>query len=190
MNPRLPGGDPTVSRCRRTAVLPMLPLLLAACAGGGQDASPTSPIATPAASLTTDEPSVAPFPLVRPLRNPDIDPGVPEILEPGTYVLDRFPVDLAFDIPDGEPPGWHAGQATENTAIVLWYTPPDITYLFAFWNVDNVYVDPAMPPPASSSHRLGHRSMTSSQPFRTCRDSRRPRRWTSPSAPSEERRSS
>jgi hypothetical protein len=67
---------------------------------------------------------------------------VPEILEPGTYVLDRFPVHLAFDIPDGEPPGWHAGQATENTAIVLWYTPPDITYLFAFWNVDNVYVDP------------------------------------------------
>jgi hypothetical protein len=67
---------------------------------------------------------------------------VTEILEPGTYVLDRFPVDLAFDIPDGEPPGWHAGQATADTAIVLWYTPPDITYGFAFWNVDNVYADP------------------------------------------------
>jgi hypothetical protein len=25
---------------------------------------------------------------------------------------------------------------------VLWYTPPDITYGFAFWTVDNVYVDP------------------------------------------------
>jgi hypothetical protein len=67
---------------------------------------------------------------------------VPEILDPGTYVLDRFPVDLAFDIPDGNPPGWHAGTATAEAAIVLWYTPPDITYLFAFLTVDNVYVDP------------------------------------------------
>ena len=124
----------------------LLPLLLAACAAGrGQDAADASPAAIPAATLTTDEPSVSPSPLVRPLRKPDIDPGVPEILEPGTYVLDRFPVDLAFDIPDGEPPGWHAGQATENTAIVLWYTPPEITYLFAFWNVDNVYIDPCDP---------------------------------------------
>ena len=132
-----------MSARRRSALLPVLPLLLAACAGGGgQDAGDASPEAIPTASLASAEPSVGSSPSVRPLRNPDVDPGVPEILEPGAYVLDRFPVDLAFDIPDGEPPGWHAGQATENTAIVLWYTPPDITYLFAFWNVDNVYVDP------------------------------------------------
>lgn len=67
---------------------------------------------------------------------------MPEVLEPGTYVLDRFPVDLAFDIPEGSPTGWHAGQATGDTAILLWYTPPDITYVFAFWNVDNLHVTP------------------------------------------------
>jgi hypothetical protein len=118
-------------------------LAVTACtAGGAPLASDASPEAKPPPSLASAEPSVSPSPLARPLRNPDVDPGVPEILEPGTYVIDRFPVHLAFDIPDGEPPGWHAGQATENTAIVLWYTPPDITYLFAFWNVDNVYLDP------------------------------------------------
>lgn len=125
------------------AISILVALTVTACAAdGGPDANDTLPTATPAASPTTDEPSLSPTPRVRPLRNPDIDPGVPEVLEPATYVLDRFPVDLAFDIPDGEPPGWHAGQATENTAIVLWYTPPDITYLFAFWYVDNVYLDP------------------------------------------------
>jgi len=72
----------------------------------------------------------------------DIDPGVPEILGPGTYLLDRFPVDLAFDVPEGDPPGWHAGKSMAHTAIVLWYTPPEITYGFAFWNVGNVQVDP------------------------------------------------
>ena len=25
---------------------------------------------------------------------------------------------------------------------MLWYTPPNITYVIAFWNVDNVHVDP------------------------------------------------
>ena len=134
-----------MSTRRRAALLTVLTFLLAACAGGGPDASDTAPTATHTASVTSDEPSVSPSPLVRPLRNPDIDPGVPEVLEPGTYILDRFPVDLAFDIPDGSPPGWHAGQAAEDTAIMLWYTPPDITYLFAFWNVDNVYVDPCDP---------------------------------------------
>jgi len=60
-------------------------------------------------------------------------------------VLDQFPVRLAFDIPDGEPPGWHVGMSTAEVAIVLWYTPPDFTYAFAFWNADNVYVDPCNP---------------------------------------------
>ena len=135
-----------MSTCRRAVLLPVLVFLLGACgAGGGPDASDTPPTATPSASLTSSEPSSSPSPLVRPLRNPDIDPGVPEVLEPGTYVLDRFPVYLAFDIPDGSPTGWHAGQAAEDTAVMLWNTPPDITYVFAFWDVDNVYVDPCDP---------------------------------------------
>jgi hypothetical protein len=49
---------------------------------------------------------------------------------------------LTFDIPEGDGPGWHVGKATAGAAIVLWYTPPDFTYAFAWWNVDNLYVDP------------------------------------------------
>lgn len=125
-----------MSRCRRTALLPVLPLLLAACgAGGGQGASDTSPNATPAAS---DEPSVSTSPIAHPLRN---QTGL-AILDPGTYVLDQFPVPIAFDIPDGDPPGWHVGESTADSAIVLWLTPPEITYEFAFSTADNVYVDP------------------------------------------------
>ena len=127
-----------VGRVSHSTVAFWVALLLGGCGGvpGAGDASPTP---SPTAS---DEPSATASPLVRPLRNPDIDPGVPEVLEPGTYVLDRFPVDLAFDIPDGEPPGWHAGQASADTTNILWYTPPNITYGFALWNVDNVYADP------------------------------------------------
>jgi hypothetical protein len=117
-------------------------LLIGGC---GLEAGDASPRATPTSSVTTDEPSVSLAPGVRPLRNPDIDPGVPEILDPGTYVLDRFPVDLAFDIPDGDPPGWHAGKAAPDVAVLLWYTPPEITYGFALWTADNVYADPCDP---------------------------------------------
>ena len=127
-----------ITRVAHPTALIYVALLLGGCAGG-QGASSTG---SPAASLASAEASVSPSPLVRPLRNPDIDPGVPEVLEPGTYVLDRFPVDLAFDIPDGSPRGWHAGAASDEVAIMLWHTPPDITYVFAFWTADNVYVDP------------------------------------------------
>lgn len=108
------------------------------CAQEGGDASPS---ATPTKSATPDEPSASLAPGVRPLRNPDVDPGVPEILDPGTYVLDRFPIDLAFDIPDGDP-GWHAGKAAADLAVLLWYTPPEITYGLALWTAENVYADP------------------------------------------------
>ena len=114
-------------------------LLIGGCGQQGGDAPPR---ATPASSLTRDEPSASLAPGVRPLRNPDIDPGVPEILEPGTYVLDRFPVDLAFDIREDDPPGWHAGKAASDIAILLWYTPPEITYGLALWTAENVYADP------------------------------------------------
>ena len=120
--------------------------LVLAIGGCGQASGTGGPLTAAApsatASPTSDEPSGSPSPIVRPLRNPDIDPGVPEVLEPGTYVLDRFPVDLAFDIPDGSPPGWHAGTASEDFAILMWYTPPEITYVVAFWPVDDVHVDP------------------------------------------------
>ena len=118
--------------------------LVLAIGGCGQAAEIGQPVTAPlpTASPTSVESRKPSSPIVRPLRNPDIDPGEPEVLEPGTYVLDRFPVDLAFDIPDGSPRGWHAGRSTADAAIVLWNTPPDITYLFSFLSVDNVYVDP------------------------------------------------
>ncbi len=119
-------AHPTVALC--------IALLIGGCVGG-QGASSTG---TPAASLATDEPSVTPSPPVRPLR---YQVGT-EILEPGTYVLDQFPVPIAFDIPDGDPPGWHVGESNADSAIVLWLTPPEITYEFAFSTADNVYVDP------------------------------------------------
>jgi hypothetical protein len=106
---------------------------------GGQDAGGTSPTAVPIASLTTDAPRVSPSPIA--LR----DLGSTAILDPGTYVLDQFPVDIAFDIPDGDPPGWHVGYSRADVATVLWYTPPEITYAFAFWTADNLYVDPCNP---------------------------------------------
>jgi hypothetical protein len=121
-------------------------LVIVGCGQAGETGQ-AEPSASPSvtASPNGGESSVAPSLLLRPLRDPDIDPGVPEVLEPGTYRLDRFPVDLAFDIPAGDPPGWHAGKAMADTAIVLWYTPPEITYGFAFWNVGNVHVDPCDP---------------------------------------------
>jgi hypothetical protein len=115
-------------------------LAIGGCAGG-QDAGGTSQTAVPMASPTTDEPRVSPSPSVRPLR----DQGETAILDPGTYVLDQFPVDLAFDIPDGDPPGWHVGYSRPDVATVLWYTPPEITYAFAFWTGENLYVDPCDP---------------------------------------------
>lgn len=116
---------PTVAIC--------VALLIGGC-GGGQGASGTSPTASSA-------PTVSPSALVRPLR----DLGSTAILEPGTYVLDQFPVDLAFDIPDGDPPGWHVGYSRADVATVLWYTPSEVTYAFGFWTADNLYVDPCDP---------------------------------------------
>jgi len=115
-------------------------LALGGCVGA-QDAGGTSPTAVPMASLTTDAPRVSPSALVRPL----LDTGSTGILDPGTYVLDQFPVDLAFDIPDGDPPGWHVGYSRADLATVLWFTPSEVTYAFGFWTADNLYVDPCDP---------------------------------------------
>jgi hypothetical protein len=119
---------------RRTGCLAML-LVVAGC-GQATDTSRAATATAPAATL--GEPNASGAPVAHPLR----DQSGPVTLDPGTYVLDLFPVDLAFDIPDGDPPGWHAGAASADEAIVLWLTPPEITYVFAFWNVDNVYIDP------------------------------------------------
>ena len=127
-------------------------LLTAGCGLEGGDASPR---ATTGPSPTAVEPSASFATGVRPLRNPDIDPGVPEILEPGTYVLDRFPVELVFDVPDGPPPGWHAGKAAPDVAVLLWYTPPEITYGFALWPVENVYADPCDPAAGEAEPPIG-----------------------------------
>jgi hypothetical protein len=124
----------------RPTIVICVALLIGGC-GGGPDAGNASPNASPTDSPTSDGPSVPPSPIVRPLR----DEGGTAILDPGTYILDDFPIDLAFDIPDGDPPGWHVGMSKPEVAIVLWYTPPEITYAFAIWNADNVYVDPCNP---------------------------------------------
>ena len=127
-------------------------LLVGACAvgPGGGDSS-----ATPSPSVRDGSPTVDPSPgaSVSPLR----DQGSTGILTPGTYVLDDFPVDLTFDIPEGDPPGWHVGKSTPDAAVLLWFTPPEISWGVAFWNVDNVYVDPCdaaagelEPPPGPS----------------------------------------
>jgi hypothetical protein len=126
-----------VRRVGRSTVVICVASLVVGCVGG-QGAADASPKARSPVSPTSVEPSLATSPIVRPLR----DTGGDGLLDPGTYVLDQFPVDLAFDIPDGDPPGWHVGMSTPDAAIVLWFTKPTITYLFAFWNVDNVYVDP------------------------------------------------
>jgi hypothetical protein len=129
--------------------------LMVAIGGCGQPISTgqpgTSGASSATAGSTTKEPSVSPSPIVRPLR----DTGGTAILDPGTYVLDYFPVDLAFDIPDGDPPGWHVGMSTPDAAVVLWYTAPDFTYLYAFWNVDNVFVDPCDAPAGELEPAIG-----------------------------------
>ena len=133
----------TVTRSAMAMVVVTAALLTAACAAAPITPAPRGP-ATPANTVTApaasidSQPSDSSAPPAFPLR----DEGGTAILQPGTYVLDNFPVELAFDIPDGRPPGWHVGMSTPDTAIVLWFTPPEFTYLFAFWNADNVYVDP------------------------------------------------
>ena len=123
-----------VTRVAHPTVIIGVALLIGGCVGG-QGASSTG---TPEESQPSAEASVSSSPLARPLRN---QTGT-AILDPGTYVLDLFPVNIAFDIPDGEPPGWHVGDSHADSAIVLWFTPPEITYEFAFSTADNVYVDP------------------------------------------------
>jgi len=123
---------------RRLGCLALV-LVIGGCgpaSGTGQPVTAAAPSVT--ASLTIDEPSGSATQGVRPLRKS----GESEILDPGTYVLDQFPVNIAFDIPDGEPPGWFVGESNADSAIVLWFTPPKITYEFAFSTADNVYVDP------------------------------------------------
>ena len=130
--------------------LVMIGMLISACAAAtplatqpsAAGSAATSNLAPPASEPSaSNKPSAAPSPGVQPLRAT----GGTAILEPGAYVLDQFPVDLAFDIPDGDPPGWHVGMSTSRAVVVLWYTPPEMNYGFAFWSAENIYADPCNP---------------------------------------------
>lgn len=110
-----------------------LALVVSGCVAG-PNASEAPASAIPSGSLA---PSPSASPEAQPLR----DTGSTSILAPGTYVLDQFPVDLTFDIPAGEGPGWHVGKSTAHNANLLWNTPPEISVALGFWSVDNVYLD-------------------------------------------------
>lgn len=134
-----------MSRTAKWTLVGLIGLALSSCTPGtGTDSPSSSPGRSPTSS---------PAARIRPF----VDLGGTGIMGPGTYVLDQFPVEILFDIPDGEPPGWHPGKANPDAAIFLWYTPPEISYGLGFWNVDNVYADPCdagageLEPPIGSS---------------------------------------
>jgi hypothetical protein len=104
----------------------------------GCSATPSGEVSSTPTTASDSVPSPSPAARIRPL----VDLGGTAIMGPGTYLLEQFPVPILFDIPDGNTPGWHVGISNPDAAIVLWYTPPEITWGFAFWNVDNVYLDP------------------------------------------------
>ena len=128
------------TRLAYATVVISVALLTLGCAR--EEGGTSSPKAMLTPSPTRDAPSLSPSPVARPL----LDTGSEGVLDPGVYVLDEFPVDIAFDIPDGDPPGWHVGRSDADHAIVLWFTPPEITYGFTFWNVDTVHAFPCDSP--------------------------------------------
>ena len=123
----------TINRSQLASSL-LVAVALTACAAGPGASEPAPSVSASA--------SIAPSPSASPDARPLLDTGSNSILSPGTYFLDSFPIALTFDIPEGEGPGWHVGKSTPGAAIVLWYTPPEFTYGFVWWNVDNLYVDP------------------------------------------------
>lgn len=136
----------TMNRTAKWTAVWLIGLALSSCtpATVTDSTPPSSPAPTPSSS---------PAARIRPF----VDLGGTGIMGAGTYVLDQFPVEILFDIPDGNAPGWHPGKSSPDAAILLWYTPPEISYGLAFWNVDNVYVDPCnagageLEPPIGSS---------------------------------------
>jgi len=126
--------DADLMRLPRKSAVVCVALLVSACAAGPGVGEPSStPSPTPSAS-----PSPSPAACLRPL----LDLGATPVLSPCAYVLEQFPVGITFDIPEGDPPGWHVGKSNPGAAILLWYTPPEISWGLTFWSVDNVYVDP------------------------------------------------
>jgi len=122
-------------RSNAVASVAAVALVLSGCTAGTSAGDPSF------ASSPTSSPASSPSPAAR--VRPLVDLGGGGIrMGAGTYVLDRFPVHITFDVPDGDPPGWHVGKSEPYAAILLWNTPPDFTYAVAFWDVDNVYVDP------------------------------------------------
>ena len=123
-----------INRAAQLLAAVCIALVVSGCAAGLGASEPAPSVAASA--------SVAASPSVSPGAQPLRDTGSNSILSPGSYYLDSFPVALTFDIPEGDGPGWHVGKSTAGAAIVLWYTPPEFTYAFFWWNVSNLYVDP------------------------------------------------
>ena len=123
-----------IKRAAHPMAVACLSLLVSGCAAGTStdDSSPTE----------IPSPSVSPSPAASTAARPLRDTGSDLVLTPGTYVVRTFPVDLTFDIPEGDGPGWHVGKATSVAAILIWYTPGEPSWAVGFWIVDNVYVDP------------------------------------------------
>jgi hypothetical protein len=127
----------SITRASHTIAVVCLAILVSGCAAARTGDS-SSTMNSSASLSPTASPSSSPAAKIRPLR----DGGSEGVLAPGTYLLDTLPVDLMLDIPAGDSPGWHVGKATPGAVILLWFTPPEITYGLAIWKVDNVPADP------------------------------------------------
>jgi len=117
-----------ITRAMLRAGVLSLAILVSGCAAAPGTGDPSRTVSS----------SPNPSPAASPLRGGSAE----AVLIPGTYVVDYFPVDLIFDIPEGDGPGWHVGKATPEAAILIWYTPGEPFRAVGFWIVDNVYVDP------------------------------------------------
>lgn len=102
--------------------------------GFGDPATPTPSVAATAAPPASPAPTGP-----RRLRTAGT-----KVLEPGTYVLDLFPVDLAFDIPAGAPPGWLVDASNSGYASVALRISEAHTYTFNLYTVSGVYTEPCV----------------------------------------------
>jgi hypothetical protein len=107
--------------------------LIANDPGFGGLPTPTPSIVPTAAPTPTPAPTGP-----RPLRRRD---GT-GLLDPGTYVLDLFPVDLAFDIPEDGATGWKVETSSQGYALVVSDTTDELRHAFNLFIVSGVYANP------------------------------------------------
>ena len=94
--------------------------------------------------LVTDQNVGPPQETLSPTSTPQPFPNGQSDLPPGTYMIaEPFPVQIAFDVPDG----WFAWISNADAAgmIVDTGTGQGSGYGVTFWIVDNVYSDPCDP---------------------------------------------